>query len=170
MLAIPMRFPVKRMAIYGSSALLIGFVTTAALLREFAPKDRFTGVSYVQPVIRDTSTAESGQADESAAADHSEATSLPDQGSIVMQGGVSMPQRYSVVTPTATSPVASTGSFTAPTAIPAEATSSANPNPPVVSQPIEQPEPTAVVPIDVPLEPLTDTINTIETVVIESVQ
>lgn len=103
MLIIPQRLPIKRMAVYGSTALLVGFTSTFALLREFAPKDSPSGVSVVETINKKPSNDSNGGLDAKPAESQSTAsvTALPDQGELVVRNGSLPAQQYSRVSSTA---------------------------------------------------------------------
>lgn len=127
MLTIPQRLPIKRMAMYGSTALLVGFTSTFALLREFAPKDSPSGVSVVETINKKPSTDSNGELDAKPAESQSTAsvTTLPDQGALNVRNGSLPTQQYprvSSTAPTYTAP-ASTNTSTAPAPAPVASTS-----------------------------------------------
>lgn len=163
MLTLPVRLPVKRMAIYGSSALLVGFASTLVLLREFVPKDGSEGLSYVQPVIPATSTTETQGAATSDVSDKSaaSATPLPGQSQLVIQGGALTAPRYAQISPVTSS--------TAPQANLSADTSSHTPVP-SDSSPAEQPAPVTATPILSPVQETLDTALITNQVSIDSVQ
>ncbi|MDB5187158.1 MAG: hypothetical protein JWM07_630 [Candidatus Saccharibacteria bacterium] len=112
MLTIPQTLPIKRMTLYGSTAMLVGFTSTFAMLREFAPKDSPSGGSIVQTINKKpTKTTANGveakQGDDKSAPS---AAALPDQGGLVVRSGNPSTQqtpRVSTTSPTYIAPIAS---------------------------------------------------------------
>lgn len=49
MLTIHEGFPIKKMALYGSAAFIVGFTGTLTMLRQYAPKDESGNISVVHP-------------------------------------------------------------------------------------------------------------------------
>jgi ABC-type phosphate transport system substrate-binding protein len=49
MLTIHEGFPIKKMALYGSTAFIVGFAGTITMLREYAPRDDAGNISVVHP-------------------------------------------------------------------------------------------------------------------------
>lgn len=112
MLTIPQRLPVKRMAIYGSTAMLVGFTSTLVMLREFAPKDSPTGVAVVETINKKSSSSTASGLDAKKADGQSKAsvTALPDQSELVVRNGNLPAQQYSrlsTAAPTYTAPAPS---------------------------------------------------------------
>lgn len=135
MLTIPQALPIKRMAAYGSTAMLVGFTSTLVMLRQFAPKDDSpSGVSVVETINKKPSSPTGGletkQADDKSTAS---VTSLPDQGELVVRNGSLPAQRYSrVSTATPTYDAPATNTSTAPASAPVASA-------PVVSSSTSQP-------------------------------
>lgn len=102
MLTIPQKFPIKRMAIYGSTAIVVGFTGTLLMLRQFAPKDSPSGVAIVEMINKKPSTSNGAtivtkQADGQSIAS---VTALPDQGPLVVRNGSLSSQPYTRVSTT----------------------------------------------------------------------
>jgi hypothetical protein len=113
MLTIPQRLPIKQMAVYGSTAMLVGFTSTLVMLRQFVPKDSPTGVSVVETINKKPASAVTASVETKQSSDKSTAsvTTLPNQGELVVRNGNLPTQQYSRVstaTPTYTAPVSST--------------------------------------------------------------
>jgi hypothetical protein len=97
MLTIPLRLPVKRMAMYGSTAMLVGFTGTLAMLRQFAPKDDISsGVSVVETINRKPSLNNKAGLDVKQSEGQSTAsvTPLPEQESLTVRSGSLPSQQY----------------------------------------------------------------------------
>jgi hypothetical protein len=97
MLTIPLQLPVKRMAMYGSTAMLVGFTGTLAMLRQFAPKsDTSSGVSVVETINRKPSQDNKTRLDVKQSEGQSTAsvTPLPEQESLTVRGGSLPTQQY----------------------------------------------------------------------------
>lgn len=113
MLTIPQRLPIKQMAVYGSTAMLVGFTSTLVMLRQFVPKDSPTGVSVVETINKKPANAVTASLETKQSTDQStaSATQLPDQGGLVVRNSNLPAQQYSRVstaTPTYTAPAGPT--------------------------------------------------------------
>ncbi|MDB5167787.1 MAG: hypothetical protein JWO55_45 [Candidatus Saccharibacteria bacterium] len=97
MLTIPLRLPVKRMAMYGSTAMLIGFTGTLTMLRQFATKDNTSsGVSVVETINRKPSQGNKAGlgVQQSESQPTASVTPLPEQSLLTVRSGNLPPQQY----------------------------------------------------------------------------
>jgi hypothetical protein len=157
MLTIPLRLPVKRMAMYGSTAMLIGFTGTLLMLREFAPKDFPTGVAVVETINKKPATSNTAVLDIKKADSQSDVSvgALPDQGQLVVQGRNVPLQQYSQAStpiPIYTAPNTPTATAPAPVASASQTatTGSGAPQPAgntTATQPAAAEEPIILVPV-----------------------
>lgn len=113
MLTIPQRLSLKQMAVYGSTAMIVGFTGILLMLREFAPKDFPTGVAVIKTINKKPATSNSAALAVKASKDASGevANTIPDQAKLVARGGnlpMQPSSRVSTAAPTYRAPVAST--------------------------------------------------------------
>lgn len=125
MLTIPQILPVKRMAIYGSTAMLVGFTSTLVMLRQFAPKDSSSGVAVVETINKKPTSVAANRL-ETKRTDNTPTVAvatLADQGALVVRSGSLPAQQYapsSVVEPTNTAAVSSESAVATPTPVAAD--------------------------------------------------
>lgn len=130
MLTMPQQLPVKRMALYGSAAMLVGFVSTLGVLQQFTSKDSPSGLAVVEtinkkPMKTTANGIETKQADNQAVS----TPALPDQADVVISNGRSSAQQYpwspsasSIVSPSTpthleTAPVVPSSTTTQPSTV-----------------------------------------------------
>ena len=180
MLSIHEGFPIKKMALYGSAAFIVGFTGTLTMLREYVPQNESADTTVVHPSNKDQArsnvsnqvpkgTAESTTLDPAAplaestpaAASQTLTTRQATPAPMAASGGTTavsgtMPVAQSAPSSTATAPAASTS--------PQPAASSA-PSTTIIQQPAPTvtPQPTSPAPV-LPLSGLQNTVqNTTDT-------
>lgn len=120
MLTISQTLPIKRMAIYGSTAMLVGFTSTLVMLRQFASKDSPSGVAVVETINKKSSSSDGATLDTKQTDSQSttSVTALPGQDALVVRGAGLSSQAYSRVStplPTYTAPTTTDSVVATPT-------------------------------------------------------
>jgi hypothetical protein len=140
MLTIPQQLPIKRMALYGSVAMLVGFVSTLGVLRQFVPRDSPSGLAVVETINKKpTKTTANGIEKKQADGQAASTVVLPDQGNIVIGSGSLAAQQYprvSTATPTSIAPAATSS---APIAVESAPVAESTATPPTTLTPSQPP-------------------------------
>ncbi len=165
MLTIHEGFPIKKMALYGSTAFIVGFAGTLTMLREYAPKTDSGNISVVHPSnSQEAKTNVSNQVpkgtDSSKDQTTADAAAPLAQSTPVASGGVLSTRQASPVsiTPSTTAPASSGAVSVTPTPTASEPTVSSSPQPGSGGT-TTQPEPTDTTGIIPPISGLQDTVT-----------
>ena len=152
MLMIERQLPIKKMALYGSMAVLIGFTGTYAILNELFPTDdpNLAGSSLnTQEASRASVSNQIPTKEEESKSDKDSAAPLSDNGLVIRESAVPQQQtlRTAPASPqpapaTASAPISSPSMTVAPAAPSTSGGTVAPSNPtPVITQPAPAPQP-----------------------------